>query len=147
MQTLYINYRKHCMDFSITFLEVLFWGVYLIAPVLIMLSFIIIVLGLIVGRIESWSRFEALYWAFITALTVGYGDIRPLHKLSRVLSTVIAIFGIMVAGIVVAITVEATSVAFEKHIRPNALEHISGDAQRNVQQITENDAVSLQRVK
>lgn len=115
------------MEFSITFSQILFWGIYLVAPILLMLSLIIIVLGLIVGRVESWSRFDALYWAFITALTVGYGDIRPLHKVSRVLSTVIAILGIMFAGIVVAITVEATSVAFEKHIRPKTIEYISGN--------------------
>ena len=82
-------------------------------------------LGLIVGRIESWSKFDSLYWAFITALTVGYGDIRPKKKASRVLSTIIAIIGIMFAGIVVAITVEATSGAFQKHVRPEIIEKIS----------------------
>lgn len=113
------------MDFSIAFLQILIWGIYLIAPILLILCFIIIVLGLIVSRIESWTKFDAFYWAFITALTVGYGDIRPKHKLSRVLSTIIALLGIMFTGIVVAVTVEATSRAFEKHIRPEVIQSIS----------------------
>jgi len=110
------------MEFSITFLKILFWGIYLIAPVLVLLGLIIMVLGMIVGKVESWSKFDALYWAFITALTVGYGDIRPTQKVSRVLSTFIAIIGIMFAGVVVAITVEATSSAFKKHVDPEILE-------------------------
>ena len=113
------------MEFSITFLEILFWGIYLIAPVLALFGFMIITLGVVVGRIESWAIFDAIYWAFITALTVGYGDIRPTKKLSRVLSTIIAIIGIMFAGIVVAITVEATSAAFQKHVMPDIISKIS----------------------
>ena len=113
------------MGFSITFLEILFWGLYLIAPILMMLCAIITILGLIVGRIESWHKFDAIYWAFITALTVGYGDIRPLQRLSRVLSVIIATIGIMLAGILVAITVEATSSAFDKHIEPETIERLS----------------------
>ena len=110
------------MGSSITFVQTLLLGLYLIAPILLLLCLIIIILGLFVARIESWSKFDALYWAFITALTVGYGDIRPRQKLSRVLSVFIATTGIMFTGILVAITIEATSSAFEKHIKP---EHIT----------------------
>lgn len=113
------------MDFLLSFLQVLFWGLYLIAPILLLLFLIINILGLIVGRIESWTKFDSIYWAAITALTVGYGDIRPLHKVSRTLSAVIAILGIMFTGIVVAITVEATSHAFEEHIGSEKIELIS----------------------
>jgi len=112
------------MEFSITFLKILFWGIYLIAPILLLLGLVIVTLGLVVGRIESWTKFDALYWAFITALTVGYGDIRPKKKSSRILSTMIAIIGIMFAGIVVAITVEATSSAFRLHVSPDVVERI-----------------------
>ncbi len=91
-----------------------------------MLCALIILLGAIVGNIESWKFFNAIYWAFITALTVGYGDIRPLHKVSRVLSVIIALIGIMLAGIVVAITVECASIAFDKHVDRDIIERIRG---------------------
>ena len=60
-------------------------------------------------------------------LTVGYGDIRPLRKISRVLSVVIAAIGIMFTGIFVVITVEAASRPFEKHVKPEVIERISVD--------------------
>lgn len=117
------------MQFSLTFLEYLFWGIILISPILFMLGLLVIALGLLVARIEQWSRFDAIYWALITALTVGYGDIRPTKKSSRVLSTIIAIVGIMFTGIIVAITVKATSGAFEQHVTPEVIERVTGSAQ------------------
>lgn len=106
------------MDFTITFIKILLWGIYLMAPVMIVMFVIIIVLGLIVGRIEAWTKFDSLYWAFITALTIGYGDIKPTKKRSRVISIVLGTFGIMLTGILVGITVEASSNTFKAHITP-----------------------------
>ena len=106
------------MEFTFTFLKTIFKGLYHVAPILIMMFIIIATLGVVVGRLESWGRFKALYWSAITALTVGYGDITPRKKASRVLAAFIALLGIMTAGIVVSITVEATSHAFDKHVRP-----------------------------
>ena len=81
-------------------------------PLLVFLIFIIIVVGQIVGKRESWNRFDALYWSFITATTVGYGDIRPTRKLSKVLSILIAFVGLVFTGIVVALAINAASIAF-----------------------------------
>jgi len=113
------------MEFSITFIKILFAGIYLLFPTILILFTTIMILGQIVGRLESWPKFDALYWALITALTVGYGDIRPQKNASRVFSIFIAILGIMLAGILVAITVEAASKAFEMHSDPAILERIS----------------------
>jgi len=106
------------MDFTITFVQIFLWGIYLIAPILITMFLFIVTLGLIVGRIESWTKFDSLYWAFITALTIGYGDIRPLKKRSKIISISLGTLGIMLTGILVAITVEASSGAFKVHIDP-----------------------------
>ena len=116
------------MDFSITFIEILFGFLFLATPIIVLLCAIIAVLGLITGRIESWKRIDALYWAFITALTVGYGDIRPLNKISRFLAIVIATVGIMCSGVLVAITVEAGSRSLHKHVKPEVIERISNGA-------------------
>lgn len=112
------------MAFSITFLELFVWGIYLMLPLIILLLSIITTLGLIVGRIESWTKFNSLYWALITALTVGYGDIRPLTRKSKVLSVIIAITGIIFTGLIVAMTVEMASLAFDRHVDPDILKII-----------------------
>ena len=113
------------MEFSFTFLKILLWGLYLVAPVIILLLSTILILGLVAGRIERWQKFDSLYWALITALTVGYGDIRPVQRSSRMISIVIGTLGIMLAGILVAITVEATSVAFREHVDADTLSRVS----------------------
>lgn len=93
-------------------------------PIILLMSFFIIVLGLIVGRIESWTRFDSLYWAFITALTIGYGDMKPVQKSSRVISVLLGTVGVMLTGILVAITVEASSNTFKIHADPELLQKI-----------------------
>ena len=50
-----------------------------------MLALIIIVLGHFLGRLEGWSEFDALYQAFVTATTLGYGDFHPSKKASKAL--------------------------------------------------------------
>ena len=82
----------------------------------------IVILGQIVRRIETWTVFDGLYWSFVTALTVGYGDIRPLKKRSKALSVVIAILGMMFTGIIIAVTLSSTLLAFEKHSDQQVIE-------------------------
>jgi len=80
-----------------------------VSPLLISLALFITLLGYIVGRLESWSKLDAIYWAFITATTVGYGDIRPMGRLSKVLSVFIALVGMVFTGIMVALAVNAVT--------------------------------------
>ena len=68
--------------------------------------------GHIVGRLESWDRLDAIYWGFITATTVGYGDIRPRGRLSKALSVLIALIGMIFTGIMVALAVNAVTESF-----------------------------------
>lgn len=103
------------MEFTIQFINLFFYGIGLAAPLLIFLMFIIILLGQIVGKRESWDRFDSLYWAFITATTVGYGDFRPTKPLPRVLSVLIAFIGVIFTGIVVALAINAATISLKSH--------------------------------
>jgi len=100
------------MEFTFTFIRFFFYGLELASPLLGSLAILIVLLGLIVGRRESWSKFDSLYWAFITATTVGYGDIRPVARLSRSLAVLTALIGIIFTGIMVALAINAASMAF-----------------------------------
>jgi len=85
---------------------------------------IIIMVGLIVSRLENWPKFDSVYWAFITATTVGYGDMRPKRKASRILAILISFNGLIFTGILIAIAVEAVGVAFELHIPKETLQQL-----------------------
>ena len=36
---------------------------------------VMVVLDLLIGRIEGWKISAALYFTFVTGLTIGYGDL------------------------------------------------------------------------
>lgn len=82
-------------------------------PLLLSLSLAIALLGYGVGKKEGWSSSESLYWSFITATTVGYGDIRPVQNVSRILAVVIAFLGLTLTGIIIALAVHAGTLALK----------------------------------
>jgi voltage-gated potassium channel len=100
------------MDFTIIFLGLFFKGLFFVGPLLISMGLFIAFLGHIVGRLESWDKFDAIYWAFITATTVGYGDIRPMGRLPKALSVLIALVGMIFTGIMVALAVNAVTQSY-----------------------------------
>ena len=100
------------MEFTFKFVQLFVYGLELAAPLLLSLAVLIALLGQVVGARESWNRFDSLYWSFITATTVGYGDIRPLRKLSKILAVLIAFVGLIFTGIIVALAINAASIAF-----------------------------------
>lgn len=67
--------------------------------------------GLIIGRIEGWRVDEALYFTFVTGLTIGYGDFSPQHVVTRLLAVAIGFAGIVMTGLVAAVAVQALRAA------------------------------------
>ena len=67
--------------------------------------------GLVVGRIENWGIGESLYFTYVTGLTIGYGDLTPKAVTGRVLAMVIGFAGIVLTGVVAAVTVQALNAA------------------------------------
>jgi hypothetical protein len=82
-------------------------GVRVVWPVLSGLLLWMAGLGVVVGVLEDWKISDSLYFAFVTGLTIGYGDLVPKLLVSRVLAIVIGISGIVLTGIVAAIAVRA----------------------------------------
>jgi ion channel len=96
---------------TVTFLRQFGIGLWLTFPLLLSLAAAITLLGQTVGRKEGWARFDSFYWSFITATTVGYGDIRPVKRGSRILAILIAFLGLVLTGIVIAVAVRAGTLA------------------------------------
>ena len=67
-----------------------------------------------IAATEKVSFGKALYFSFITGLTVGYGDIAPVTSIGRVISVLLGLIGILFTGVVVATAVEATRHAWEE---------------------------------
>lgn len=80
-------------------------------PILSGLLVTIIALGLIVGMFEGWSVQESIYFAFVSGLTIGYGDLAPKLLLTRTLAIFIGICGVLVTALVAAIAVRALTAA------------------------------------
>ena len=96
---------------TVTFLKQFCFGLWRTLPLLVSLALVIALLGQTVARREGWSRFDAFYWSFITATTVGYGDVRPLKKTSRLIAIMIAFLGLTLSGIIIAVAVQAATLA------------------------------------
>jgi hypothetical protein len=86
-------------------------GIHLTWPVLSTILAIQVALGLLIGFLEGWSPADAIYFTFITGLTIGYGDIVPRQALARVLAIGIGVFGLFLTGVIAAIAVHAMRTA------------------------------------
>lgn len=103
------------MDFTFTFINIFARAIALMSPLLGFLLFLLLLLSYFVGRLEKWTLFDSIYWGFITALTVGYGDIKPSKKSARVLAIWITFIGLIFSGMIVALSLEAATRAFQQH--------------------------------
>ena len=106
------------MEYTLKYFGYFFSDLALVWPLLGFLALIIMALGLVAGAIESWPRFDSIYWAFITATTVGYGDIRPKLRASRILSILIALVGLTFTGILVALAFNAATLSYSELYPP-----------------------------
>ena len=89
------------------FLVGLYVGLRVVWPILSGLLLLIVALGLVIGRIEGWTITESVYFAFVSGLTIGYGDLAPKTVLTRLLAIVIGICGVLVTALVAAVAVRA----------------------------------------
>src|SRR5262245_11322876 len=70
-------------------------GLRVVGPILSGLLVIIVALGVVIGLLEGWSLNESIYFAFVSGLTIGYGDFSPTMPLTRSLAVLIGICGVL----------------------------------------------------
>ena len=100
---------------AITFVREFGIGLWLTCPLWLSLAMGIAGLGQIAGKKERWTVFDSFYWSFITATTVGYGDLRPANRTSRIVAILIAILGLTFTGIIIAVALHAATFALAAH--------------------------------
>jgi len=94
-------------DFFRIFMKVM----YALRKIIVGLVTFIIAVGLLIGHIEGIGYGNGVYLAFVSALTVGYGDITPTTTLSRILCVgVLPVAGMLMTGIMVAGAIKAIEI-------------------------------------
>ncbi len=93
-----------------------FW---LLRHIMLSLLALVILDAIVIALVEGISIGNSMYFSFITAFTIGYGDITPVTIIGKVLSIIIGLIGIIFTGLVVAIATRAlvTTIEEEKRIK------------------------------
>ena len=60
-----------------------------------------------IAYFEKLPFADALYFTFVTGLTIGYGDIAPVTIAGRVVAILTGLVGILITGLIVAVAVYA----------------------------------------
>ena len=80
---------------------------YELSGVILVLVAVIAASGVLISRFDRIPLEEAIYFAFITAFTVGFGDVAPRSRGARIVTVLLALFGVILVGIAVAVAVHA----------------------------------------
>ena len=102
------------MELLLDFVKTYLSGLLHLWPFIMLMVVAIAAIGFQVGKIERWTLSNAMYFAFVTATTVGYGDMRPTTQRTKWLAILIALLGVLLTGLIVAIGLEAVSYAFRE---------------------------------
>lgn len=74
--------------------------------------FCIVAGGIAIHFVEEMTVFDGIWWSFVTATTVGYGDISPTTPAGRVIAAILMIVGI---GLIGSLTSTITALFFQRH--------------------------------
>ncbi len=85
-----------------------------IAGVMLWLHGLIVLGGFGIAVFDQKPIGESLYLAFITSLTIGYGDLTPETAISKIIAVAIGILGIIFTGLVVAASLRALEMTIQE---------------------------------
>lgn len=84
-----------------------FHGLRVVWPIFSGILVALIGMSLCVGWLEGWNAGDSIYFGFVTALTIGYGDFVPTTLGARILSILLGMLGFIFTGILAAVAVHA----------------------------------------
>jgi len=97
------------------FMSQLLAGLKVVWPIIIFLLSMMAALGFTIALLEHWKLFEGLYFAYVSGLTIGYGDFSPKTTVGRILAIGLGFLGILFTATVAAIAVEALNATRRKY--------------------------------
>ncbi len=94
--TAFIDFARHFLRYALYVREVL-----------IGLLLLLVLGGFTICHLEKLPLDKAIYFAFITGLSIGYGDITPETPWGRVVSVLIGMIGMVFTGMTIAVATRA----------------------------------------
>lgn len=86
---------------------------YELGGLLLILGCVVTLAGSLIARFDRIPLEDAIYFAFIAAFTVGFGDVTPRTRASRMITVLLALIGLILTGISVAVAVRALDIALQ----------------------------------
>jgi Ion channel len=80
-------------------------------PILSALLAFVAGVGAIVGLLEGWGLWRGVYFGYVTALTIGYGDLVPTRVSTQLLALAAGFAGICTTALLAALAVNAFKAA------------------------------------
>ena len=91
-----------------------FHAIWHVRTIILILIALIVAGAAAVTLVEKLPFADTLYFAFVTGLTIGYGDIVMQTPVGRLIALLIAVVGILISGMIVAAAVHAVRESMEK---------------------------------
>ncbi|MFP4428579.1 MAG: ion channel [Desulfovermiculus sp.] len=104
------------LSFTAAFLSFFTKILFLTTPIWGMIFLGIIGLACLFSVAEDIDFSHALYFAGVTAMTIGYGDIFPETVLGKIIALLIGVLGLLITGIVVAVALQAIKITYTQII-------------------------------
>ena len=101
------------MQMFIRFTKVFWSTIWHVRGVVLALIALVVVDAAAIALIEKMAFTDALYFAFVTGLTIGYGDIVMHTPVGRLIALLIGLVGILFSGLMVAVLVYAVRESIE----------------------------------
>ena len=89
------------------FTHIFFQIIWHYCPIFLSLLAFLVVGAALIAYVEKLPFGDAIYFSFITGLTIGYGDVVVKTVLGRCVAIIIGLIGILFTGLVVAAAVRA----------------------------------------
>jgi|GEM_PF-984605 len=105
-------WKLYIMVFGI-FLRFVVSYIWIVRHVIFSLLTLVVLGGILLSIYEDYTIGDSLYLSFITAFTIGYGDITPHTLIGKILSIFLGLIGIIFTGLVVAVSTRALASTIE----------------------------------
>lgn len=108
-------------------------------------ALLIILGGILIHFAENMSFSDGIWWAFVTATTVGYGDISPHTLYGRVIAMILMLMGIGLIGSVTSTITSYFLKSKSKSLHSEVLEMVKVQLDR-FSELSENDVDEICRL-